>query len=705
MSKTDSAHLMTYESLGLEISNGRGKEHTANCPFCGSDGKVYINQDEGFFDCKACGASGNKYTFLQLHYDACRESTTSRQRTGLSRQRNGLAPAALNDLAYDEGTGKWLIPIRNERGSMVNLRQWDRKSNILFSTGGCKAHIYNIEHVAAADEVFICEGEWDALALQYMFKKAKHDAVCVAVPGAGTFKQEWAEHFKDKHVRLVYDNDDPGKKGQERTLGILREHTHCKSIAVIEWPESYPDKYDIRDYVTTHTDDIRQACTDLMILIKDVPAHNRKLLEKDIHTFQEVVEEYQKHIYLPEDMQIGLLLQFAVIFSNSLEGDPLWLFIVGPPGSGKTMMLQSLSETDETFFQSTFSAKCLVSGWKSTDGSDPSIIPQIIGKTLIIKDYTEVMDLGKAEQDSVIGTLRGAYDGRIERIYGAGVKRVYPDPNSSQKTCHFSILSGVTNAIHGDNNADMGERFLKYQLVQNQSDLAKYLEAAINNAINSNMPEFELREVATSFIQNKTMTEAPTVPDWIQQRIIGLAQIVAVVRAVVDRKQGELVYRPSAEVGTRLSKQLIRMGQCIAFTLDKDIVDNECYQYMKRVALDTCYGWHRDVILAIAEAGEEGITRNDICKKAVLSSTSAHRCIEDLYELHAIESEEKRVTKRGRPEKHWRLTESLESLWDLAKMTPEDNPLGNRGVGRIKKDGTTQSPKRRRRRANPNFSS
>ena len=129
------------------------------------------------------------------------------------------------------------------------------------------------------------------------------------------------------------------------------------------------------------------------------------------------------------------------------------------------------------------------------------------------------------------------------------------------------------------------------------------VKQAINNSIKQQIPEEELQEVATAFIEHLFDTcdpdKLPPVPQWYINRIVGLSQLVATVRATVSRKAGELVYRPTPEVGTRLSKQLIKMSQCMAMIQGKKTVDRSCYSLICRVAMDTCYGWHRDVILAI----------------------------------------------------------------------------------------------------------
>lgn len=668
-----STNLKTFISLGVRINNEFDTEVSADCPFCGVDDKLYINKDEGVYHCKVCSSSGNKYTFLSQYYDIWFERTTLTHYRTLSTQRNNLPYKAFKmaELAYNSDEDLWLIPVRNDKGSVVNIRRWSPKTNIMMHTSGCIAGLYNLERIShKTRKIYICEGEWDAISMEYFLLQNKiKDCAVVAVPGASVFKDAWGTLFLDKEVVFLYDCDDPGQKGMQRAIKLLRKCSKPRTIHKLVWPEETPDKFDIRDYVCKNVTRLDRAWNEFSKMLVQEEVHNRE--ERGIvrHTFDSVVEDFSKHIYLPEDARKALLLQFAVIFSNKIPGDPLWLFIVGPPGGGKTLMLQSVSDTDDTHYESSLTPKLLVSGFKTNDGTDPSLLPQIIGKTLVIKEYTEVMGLSAADQDQIFAVLRGAYDGRVERSYAHGVHRVYPEPGGKHKTCHFSILAGVTNVIHGNNRAALGERFLKYQMFPDQHDPIKQIKSAINAALSQELPEFELREPASAFIEHKIKqgVKLPPVPTWVQERVIGLSQIVSVVRATVSRKQGELMYRPAPEIGTRLSKQLIKLGQCIAFTLDRPEVDEECYALVQRVAMDTCYGWHRDVILAIY-GKDGGVYQKDVYQEARIGMSTGSRCLNDLYELGAIDYTEEETGRRGKQPKLWTLSAQMQNLFDIAKI-------------------------------------
>lgn len=93
------------------------------------------------------------------------------------------------------------------------------------------------DDVDSAGCVYVTEGESDALAVRaalggWLDWVAKNEPdsypndndipAVIAKPGAGTFRESWACRLVGKDVVLVADNDDAGRKGAEKTAGILR---------------------------------------------------------------------------------------------------------------------------------------------------------------------------------------------------------------------------------------------------------------------------------------------------------------------------------------------------------------------------------------------------------------------------------------------------------------------------------------------------
>lgn len=679
--KEEIDHLKTYEHWGVEFKNRDSKEveKKGSCPFCGGSA-LHVRSDEGMFHCKTCEKQGNKYTFIQLYYDMWLETTTAKDYKKLSKDR-GLPSEAfsLDGYAWDKNLEVWLLPSRNEKGSMVNLFRWsmqevsEGEGRPVIGTAALKTHLGGLDEIEDNRILNLCEGPWDKTALKYLLHKTEQKDQCVLwAPGASTFKDEWVETFDGKDVRFFYDNDDPGKSGQKKAVSKIHERSKAKSIHATIWPESYPDGFDVRDHVSKTIKAPKKAYRTLQGLLEAVTKQKKNKSTKVYKSFEELVTHFRKQIYMTPNMEDGLLLILATVFSNIIFPDPycpIWLFLTGNSGGGKTLLLQSVSGYEKVVTRDKITANNLVSLYKTPDGSDPSLLPDLIGNTFLMKDWTVIMRLPPSDQDIIHSVMRAAFDGRFDSSSGIGINRSYPDPDSEHDTCHFTFLAGVTNDIYLENRTSVGERTLKFQIIQDLENVIPILQASTKNTLEATSPEESLREATQSFIDYKLSQElyTPSLSPAIETKVQGVAQFSCIVGATAHRKQGELLLRPSPAIASRMSKQLIKVCQAVAFVLGKKAVDERCYLLSQRVALDTYYGWNRDTIIGVAQANGEGAFRDDLVRSMRMSPSTATRSLENMYELGALEFEEE-TGKQGKPRKKWFLSKSLQQLWDMAKV-------------------------------------
>ena len=88
-------------------------------------------------------------------------------------------------------------------------------------------------------DVIICEGEFDCMLL--------HQNGFLAVSstsGANTFKGAWAQYFKDRVVRIVYDADEAGKTGAQKVASMVLPV--AKEVKIITLP--LKQGKDVTDY-------------------------------------------------------------------------------------------------------------------------------------------------------------------------------------------------------------------------------------------------------------------------------------------------------------------------------------------------------------------------------------------------------------------------------------------------------------------------
>lgn len=261
------------DSKGISYAEKNG-ELITKCIFSscdsdsrGSEAHLYISKETGQYQCKKCLAEGNLIT-LKKYYgdtDEVKAKTVKKiSATEVEKYHKGLTLEIIeylnnrgisNDVikkmkigyGYIHGTYWIMIPIADIDGNYLyfKLRQ-DPKfgSNKLTWTSG-SAQIFSWSSVITAnDKVMVVEGEMDALLMQSLGINAVS-----STHGAGTFKDEWVQHFNpDLEHYICYDNDEAGKSGALRAASILYKHG-IKKLKIITLPEEVGEKGDLGDYV------------------------------------------------------------------------------------------------------------------------------------------------------------------------------------------------------------------------------------------------------------------------------------------------------------------------------------------------------------------------------------------------------------------------------------------------------------------------
>jgi len=146
------------------------------------------------------------------------------------------------EIGYDAQTKRYWIPIK-EHGVLVNIRKYAPNGDpkMIQVTGHSEIRLYPYENLEER-EIVIMEGEKDCiLANQHGF-----NAVTIT-GGAGTFKPEWKDIFRDKDIVICYDIDEAGKVGARKIEQILLGVS--RSIRVVDLPIEEPDNADYTDWI------------------------------------------------------------------------------------------------------------------------------------------------------------------------------------------------------------------------------------------------------------------------------------------------------------------------------------------------------------------------------------------------------------------------------------------------------------------------
>src|SRR4030066_504804 len=115
---------------------------------------------------------------------------------------------------------------------------------------------------------------------------------------------------------------------------------------------------------------------------------------------QEVKNVLSQYLYLSNNNVVDAVL--GTVIANQLPGPPVSLYLIGPPGSGKTEILNGLEGYHRTYHPSKITPNTLMSGYvekgkhRQAEGkNDHSLLVRLTasGKNILgFKDFTTILD-------------------------------------------------------------------------------------------------------------------------------------------------------------------------------------------------------------------------------------------------------------------------------------------------------------------------
>jgi len=687
-----STKLRPFETHGVEFTGERGDERYGTCPFTGKAEKFYVNVKTGLWDSKTAGLSGNIPQFLQQISKLYVSQMTEPILRRLADDRS-LPTLAFKNWQVGWDGRNYTIPIRDLDGNVVDIRIYHLGRNMI-STGGCHVGLLGAERIGRKSEpIYLFEGEWDTVAASLIMQKIGIPGVCVGVPGAGIFKPEWIPWFAGRIVHTHYDKDSAGEAGEQlidkRLAGV------AKSVTYVHWPEDLPEGFDVRDWIvyglTKRTP--KKSWARLTRLYEPKPRVRElppakpqtytlkrkkgklRLAWKKPPTLDDVHDVFRKWLFLDSTNGIDVLL--ATMISQRLEGPPVWLFLVGPPGSAKTELISSLHDLDDVYSTSTVTPHSLISGANFAGmKQDPSLIPKLNGRVLVVKDFTAVMGAKDQEKDEIFSILRDAYDGSCGKVFGNGVERAYDS--------RFTVIAAVTPMIYdvGTRHAQLGERFLKFSMADNLNHPDEYaiISRAIDNTDRETKMKKEIRDVVREFVE-RTLKDVvlPTISPELKDRLIWLGKFGARMRGTVSRdsyRNDVITSRPSAEVGSRLGIQLAKLARSLAMLHKREEVNEDDFIIVKKVMLDTVMQRTEDVLRILHLAWDRGpVSTVELATETRYPQATVLRLLQDLHVLDI-------VVRTGSSYKHkWRVSDYVhECITNCGMYTTDEERSRTTGL-------------------------
>lgn len=676
--------------LTQEVPENYHGEYRLDCPLHDCENPTnhfYANCDTGEWHCKRCDASGNARTLITILHQQHYELTTHSQYLSLSELR-GISPETFENAgwAYDADNDRWLVPYytynpdTGEWSEFLNNLGYFYPSSTNESTrfkikkaGALSLYLYNpgIHTLPPSDTAVICEGEWDTLAY-YELHSDTTDLV-LGKPGSGFNVAYMKTLAKSKTVHLLLDNDPAGHKQTVKAIEVIKND--ISDIKILDWSLMEHAQKDVRDLWMMEGDKSHKLITDALIPA-DFEAVDKEVIKlyqtslsdyETVETFDEYTKTLATYLYMTPETLAAMAAVLGITNSINIPGEPLWAFLIGPPSSGKTTFIDSFGGNNELFDNlSKISAKSLVSGWKDETGDEPSYLAKLKDKTLFVKDFTVTLTDSIDSQKEVFGLLTDIFDGYVKIPYGNNQVREFYD-------LYFNMVAGVTDIVHSHSAASIGERFLRIDYLGKNYDSRMFARRALQNFGQARPQKELLTKNTLGFVNHlRSMPMIMTLQDEYLDPITDLAEFIATIRTKVesDPKEG-VKYTPRPELPSRLANQLAKLFVSTrgVYNLDPnsdeqlDISSRTAFETVKKVALDTCYGFSLDIVRTIKKYPL--LDRQALAEVAKIHPQRAYRVLTDLCTTGVLTKVSGRVgASGGRPPSHYAINPKLANVLD-----------------------------------------
>ena len=388
---------------------------------------------------------------------------------------------------------------------------------------------------------------------------------------------------------------------------------------------------------------------------------------RELAPLEELETILAKRFFEPDHQAIRIVL--GTIQAHRLNlGDPAWLFVVAPPGSGKTTMsIMGAAGLPDVLMLGDFTESTFLSGFHGHH--QPGMLEKLgntsqIEKTyttkgdaiFMAKDFTTVLSMRRETRAAILGQLREIHDGQFKRDFGTGVTKIWQG--------RVTIIAAVTPVIdrHYAVFSVLGERFMQVRWHRPNSEEAGVW--AIRQQGGEQKFQEAMRHIIAKVLAGATK-ESPRLSEVMERRISSLAEIIALGRTHVFRSSygnRDIEYVPEPEANTRISKALAAIAKGVASLRGFEEVSECDLQDAFRVGLDSLTDYRRRLFLAIALGTD--------LRTIGIPSTMRDRSVEELTELGVLEKKESSnpEAQKWKIGAKYQLSQRVSQLWQRADV-------------------------------------
>jgi len=315
--------------------------------------------------------------------------------------------------------------------------------------------------------------------------------------------------------------------------------------------------------------------------------------------------------------------------AHRLEGDPIWMLVMGPSSDGKTELLRAFSKVD-AIVAGRITARTILTGKKKEAGDkeEPGqFVKDINGKIWTVMDFSQILALHPIDRKQVFSQMRDLFDGHLTARYGTGKK-------VEESDIYVSFVGATTTELerHITEAQALGTRHLIVKMpkqdknelkhkISNHEGKEKRMRAALAATI---MGSFEGAEPKWVYPSRET-----------REKIDSLVEMVCTLRTFVSYRN-EVEDIPEEEGIGRLKKNIDKffagLMNIMGYTEEKAL---ETLSYIIKSNIPTM---RLKVLETVARVGSVQPSR--IRDKYRVGYNTARRHIEILHTLNVLDQKE-----------------------------------------------------------------
>lgn len=365
---------------------------------------------------------------------------------------------------------------------------------------------------------------------------------------------------------------------------------------------------------------------------------------------------------------MGLSVVLASCMSVDMTDDLLWIKFLAMPSTGKSTLAEALA-VSQRGVKAVSTLNGLYSGYREKDSDDDhSLMSQIKGKCLIVKDADTLLRAPNKEQ--ILSQLRDAYD-KVARS-NFKIKSISRDYADNPFSCIFFGTSALREL---DTESDLGLRYLDYVMMEEIDDEVERttVEIVTSRAIsNWGVTAESNGHQCTEEDRKEAMRLTGGYLDYLRENYQTLLQGITLTAEAKSRCETLAVFvshmraRPSdskeataqREYAPRLALQLLKLAACVTVVTGKEKTDRTVLKVVAKVARDTARGRTLEIARHLFRCGKGGSDVKALTTWTGHKPKDEQELLQFLLDIGAVE---RFLSPAGKL--RWRLSEKMTTLY------------------------------------------